>query len=183
MRPPEDTVLGPEPGSKTSIRYRTVCIFLPEEGLENNENLEKCAPRRTPFWAPSQGAKQAVCTGLFAFFDPKRVLKMTKSLKKRVSRGLRFGAQNEAQNLCFSLQKTRFSEQTTFQKRNLKRTKILKNVPPEGNRFGLQNGPQNESKRNSKLDPFLEPILIQFWGLFWGFFGCHLGSKTGPGEV
>ena len=44
--------LGPEPGSKTSSFYRTVCIFRPEEGLENNENLEKCTHRVTPFWAP-----------------------------------------------------------------------------------------------------------------------------------
>ena len=108
---------------------------------------------------------------------------MTKSLKKRVSRGLRFGAQNEAQNLCFSLQKTRFSEQTAFQKMNPKITKNLKNVPPGRTRFGPQNGPQNGSKSSPKLDLFLDPFLVQFWGRFWAAFGCHLGPKTGPGEV
>ena len=29
--------LGPEPGSKTSSFYRTVCIFRSEEGLENDK--------------------------------------------------------------------------------------------------------------------------------------------------
>ena len=108
---------------------------------------------------------------------------MTKSLEKKVFRRVRFGAQNEAQNLCFSLQKARFSEQTAFQKMNPKMTKHLKNVPPGRTRFGHQNGPQNGSKSSPKLDPFLDPFLVQSWGRFWVAFGCHLGSKTGLGEV
>jgi hypothetical protein len=61
--------------------------------------------------------------------------------------------------------------------------KTLKNVPPGGHRFGPQNEPQYESKSSPKLAPFLDLILVQFRGRFWGSFECHLGPKTGPGEV
>ena len=42
----------PEPGSKTSRKYRTVCIFRSEEGFENDKKLEKKGLQRTPFWGP-----------------------------------------------------------------------------------------------------------------------------------
>ena len=67
-----------------------------QRGAKRGQDGAKMGPRRNQhgakvevqktlkkklFWAPSRGAKQAVFRRLFTFFDPKRVLKITKILE------------------------------------------------------------------------------------------------------
>ena len=59
-RSPEDPVLGPKMNLKI-LGFHCKKVFgangIPKNEPENNEKLEKCAPRRTPFWTPKWTSK------------------------------------------------------------------------------------------------------------------------------